>query len=336
MATQLIGAGGQTVQLKLTKFDKRLISRLRAETHFMKFGKKASVGRGQGKAISFRRMESIYAAGNAGSAAAGSAPSALTEGTPGAAIDATWSEIQATLSQYGQHILYSDLIDTQALDDWTGEATENLSEAMTDGLDLLTRDVLVAGTNRQYASIALTRGGASGVGSGMRLNLAELREAKRTLKRNNVKPVKGQDGKFVVLCHPDAMYDLESDSNITNIFQYSTSAKHNDELFEPSFKDLPLGFRLFESTNCRIFAAAGLSATDVYATHVLGDEAYGVVDYEALPARIIRKPLGSAGTSDPLNQVASIGWKAGHTAVILDQARQVVIEHSSSAASYGG
>jgi N4-gp56 family major capsid protein len=336
MATQLIGTGGQTVQLKLTKFDKRLISRLRAETNFNKFGRMASVGRNQGKAISFRRMESIYAAGLANSAAAGSAPTALTEGTFPAAIDATWTELQATLSQYGQVLLYSDLIDTQALDDWTGEATENLSETMKDALDLLTRDILVAGTNRQYASIALTRGGASGVGSGMRLNLAELRESKRTLKRNNVKPVRGQDGKYVVLCHPDSMFDLESDSNITNIFQYSTSSKHNDELFEPSYRDLPLGFRIFESTNCRIFAAAGLSSADVYQTHVLGDEAYGVVDYEALPARIIRKPRGSGGaTGDPLDQVASIGWKSAHTAVILDQARHVVIEHSAAAGAMG-
>src|SRR5215510_260714 len=217
MATQTIGVGGNTVQLKLTKFDKRLIGRLRGQTNFMQFATKASVGRSQGKAISFRRFESIYSAGNAGSAAAGSAPTALVEGTPPAAIDATVTEVQATVSQYGQVLLYSDVLDTQALDNWSMEQTDNLSEAMTDAFDLLTRDVLVAGTNRQYASIALTRGGASGVGSGMRLNLAELREAKRTLKRNNVKPVSGEDGKYVVLVHPDQMFDLESDSNITNI-----------------------------------------------------------------------------------------------------------------------
>lgn len=335
MATQLIGAGGATVQLKLTKFDKRLIGRLRAENHFNKFGQMASVGRGQGKSINFRRMESIYAAGVANSAAAGSAPTALTEGTPGAAIDATWSEVAATLSQYGQYVLYSDLLDTQALDDYSGEATDNLSEAMTDALDLLTRDILVAGTNVQYASIALTRGGASGVGSGMRLNLAELRESKRTLKNNNVKPIRKEGGKYVVITGPDSMYDLESDSNITNYFKDVTLKEANQELFNVSFKDLPLGFRIYETTNVRKFVDAGLSSADVHVTHVLGEGAYGVVDYEALPARIIRKPRGSAGTNDPLDQVASIGWKAGHAAVILDQARHVRIEHSASSDAFG-
>ena len=53
---------------------------------------------------------------------------------------------------------------------------------MTEALDLITRDVLVAGTTVQYAGTAGSRGG---VGSGMNLNLAEIREAKRVLARSN-------------------------------------------------------------------------------------------------------------------------------------------------------
>ena len=131
--------------------------------------------------------------------------------------------------------------------------------------------------------------------------------------------------------HPDIMYDLESDSNITTFFKDVVLQKANEELFSTSFKDLPLGFRLFETTNARIFASLGLSGGDVYQTHVLGQEAYGVIELEALSARIIRKARGSGGTSDPLVQIATIGWKAAHAAVILDQARHVVIEHITSA-----
>ena len=308
--------------------------RFRAETVFNQFGQKATVGRHQGKAISFRRNEIIYAAGNAGSLANASAPGALTEGTFPAAIDSTWSEVQATLSQYGQVILVSDLTEDQSLDDVAGEYTENLSEAMNDALDLLTRDILVAGTNRQYASIALTRGGASGVGSGMYLNLAELREAKRAFKRNNVPPPEGYGGNYPVIMHPDAMYDLEGDSNITNIFQYSNNDTRNSELFKTSFKDLPLGFRCFETTNARIFASLGLSGANVYQTHMLGKQGFGVISYESQPARIIKKARGSGGaTGDPLDQVASIGWKASHTAVILAQANNLVIEHATSSSN---
>lgn len=336
MATQLIGVGGLGVELKLRQFQKRLISRNRAKTYFMRFGAKDSIARRMGKAINYRRMDSIYPAGLANSLSAGSAPSALTEGTQPAAINPTFSEVAATASQYGQVILYSDLSEEQSVDDVMAESVKNLGESMNDALDLLTRDILVAGTNLQYAGVAVTLGGASGVASGMLLNLAELREAKRALSNNNVDGVSSEDGLYVVITNPNAGMDLESDSNITNIFMHSQQTKHNEELFKPHFRDLPLGFRLFITTNTRVFAGLGLSAMDVVSTHVLGNEAYAVIDLEAFPPQIIRKERGSGGaTGDPLNQIASVGWKASHTGVIFDQARQVQIRHGTSAMTMG-
>lgn len=331
MTVELIGVGGLSVELKLTAFEKRLLSRFRAETVFNRFGLQRSIPKRGGKAINFRRLETIYPAGNAGSGANASAPAALTEGTPPTAIQATWSEVQATISQYGQYLHISDLAEDQSIDDVVPEYVEAFAESMRDALDLVTRDVLVAGTNVQYADIATTRGGASGVGSGMYLDLAELREAKRTLKRNNAKPVRAQGNKYVVITHPDAMFDLEGDTNITNIWQYAGERGMDNQLFDVSFKDLPMGFRVFETTNTRIFASLGLSGADVYATLVFGEEWYGTVKLDAMPAKIIRKERGSSGAiGDPLDQVASVGWKAAHTAVILNQALGLRIEHVTS------
>ena len=42
----------------------------------------------------------------------------------------------------------------------------------------------------------------------------------------------------------------------------------------------------------------------------------------------IVKPLGSAGSSDPLDQRETSGWKASLTAVILNDAFMVRIEHA--------
>lgn len=214
MAYDQLGIGGLTKELQLATWEKRLLSRFRAETVYNRFGMQKGIPRQGGKTISFRRMEAIYSAGTAGSAAAGSAPAALTEGTPPAAINATWTEVLATVSQYGQVMIITDMLQLQALDDVTTESVENFSEAMTDALDLVTRDVLVAGTNVQYASTGGSRGGE---GSGMYLTLAELRSAKRTLLKNNARPVRAEGNKFVVITSPDALYDLEGDTNITNI-----------------------------------------------------------------------------------------------------------------------
>lgn len=331
MAYELLGAGGLTVQDQLTTYSKRLLSRFRAEAIFNQFGLQATIPRFGGRGVSFRGLTNIYPAGLAGSTAAGSAPSALTEGTPGASMDATWRQIIATVSQYGQYLIISDLAEEQSIDNVAPQYVEGLAESMVDALDLITRDVLVAGTNVSYASIAATRGGASGVGSGMYLSLVELRKAKRILKRNNAPGVRSQGGKYVVITHSDALYDLEGDSNITNIWQYAGErGEANNQLFDVSFKDLPMGFRLFETTNVRIFASLGLSGADVYATLVIGEEAYGTVKLDSLPARVITHDRGSSGIVDPLDQAASIGWKAAHTAVILNQANMVRIEHATS------
>jgi len=96
--TQQIGIGGMSAELQLNTFDKRLLSRFRAETVYNRFGMQRGIPMHGGKAISFRRLEAIYSTGLGNSAAAGSAPTALTEGTPPAAIDATWTQINLGLA----------------------------------------------------------------------------------------------------------------------------------------------------------------------------------------------------------------------------------------------
>lgn len=71
----------------------------------------------------------------------------------------------------------------------------------------------------------------------------------------------------------------------------------------------------------------------VHATLVFGADAYGVIDVSGSGAlQTIIKPVGSAGTADPLNQRATIGAKvAAYTATILNNLWLVRIEHAVSA-----
>lgn len=67
----------------------------------------------------------------------------------------------------------------------------------------------------------------------------------------------------------------------------------------------------------------------VYSTLVLGADAYGVSDPKG-NLENITKSLGSGGSADPLNQRATIGWKALHVAKILIDEYMVRIESVSS------
>ena len=62
---------------------------------------------------------------------------------------------------------------------------------------------------------------------------------------------------------------------------------------------------------------------------MLGAGAYGVTTITGGGLEHIVKALGSGGTSDPLNQRATCGWKATKTAERLVEQYMVRIEHSS-------
>jgi hypothetical protein len=49
-----------------------------------------------------------------------------------------------------------------------------------------------------------------------------------------------------------------------------------------------------------------------------------------MPARVYTKDFGSAGTADPLNQLATVGYKFAWAAVIVNQNNGIRIETESS------
>ena len=67
-----------------------------------------------------------------------------------------------------------------------------------------------------------------------------------------------------------------------------------------------LGIRFFVTSNARVFTTAGLSLSEVYATMLIGNEAYGVSELDAQNGRIFYKGVGSAGHVDPIDQLWSV------------------------------
>jgi N4-gp56 family major capsid protein len=76
---------------------------------------------------------------------------------------------------------------------------------------------------------------------------------------------------------------------------------------------------------------AGAYGTDVYATLIFGENAYGTTELANGGLEHIVKQLGSGGSSDPLNQRATVGWKATKVTVRLVEAFMIRIETAASA-----
>ena len=68
----------------------------------------------------------------------------------------------------------------------------------------------------------------------------------------------------------------------------------------------------------------------MYATLIFAADSFAVIPLAGAGMMTEVKPLGSAGTADPLNQRSTVGWKATTTTRILNDAWMIRIETGAS------
>ena len=89
------------------------------------------------------------------------------------------------------------------------------------------------------------------------------------------------------------------------------------------------GVRFFETSEAKIWEDEGESNVSVFSTLIIGENAYGTTKITGGGLENIIKQLGSAGTSDPLNQRATTGWKATKVTERLVEEYMIRIESCS-------
>ena len=295
-----------------TYYSDYLIDMAEPELVHQQFGQKHPIPKNGGKTIEFRKYSPL--------------PKALTPLTEGVTPDGqklNVSTITATISQYGGYVELSDVLLLTAIDNNLVQATELLGSQAGRTLDTVVRDIITAGTNVQYAegqvdSRAALKGGAAD--GNHYLTVDAVRRAVRYLKKMNAPKINGY---YVGIVHPDVSYDLMSDPKWVNVKSYSDP----DGIFEGEIGRIE-GVRFTESSEAKIFEGAGASGRDVYATMILGANAYGVTEVSGGGLEMIVKQLGAG--QDPLNQRATAGWKATMTAERLVEEYMVRIETAST------
>lgn len=290
-----------------TYYDKLLIKLTGPALVHDQFAQKRNIPKNGGKKIEFRKFDPLP-----------KALTPLTEGVTPKGKKMSVTDITAEVSQYGDYILLSDVIQMTSIDPIVVEATEEIAEQAGKTLDTVTREVINAGTNVQYAGGAAAR---SAITAANVLNVMEVMKAVTTLKGQNAKPV---GDSFVAVLHPYVALDLMRDEEYKEMFKY-TNAKPMYEGEIGKFSNV----RFVESTEAKIWNLAG-DGVSVFSTLVIGKNAYGTTEIEGGGLQHIVKPLGSSGAADPLNQRSTVGWKALKTAVMLVQQYMVRIESSAS------
>jgi N4-gp56 family major capsid protein len=251
------------------------------------------------------------------------ATTALTEGITPAGSQLSVTDITADVAQYGDFITVTDVLDFESEDPVLTEAAEILGDQAGGTLDVLTRNVLAAGTNVYYGGDATSRVTVAATTDLITTTL--INKAVRTLKnglaRKLTRMVDASTGyataplnaSFIGIVHPNVSYTLKDLTGFVKVENYA----NKNSVMEGEIGSYG-EVRFIESTNAKVFSGEGASGIDVYATLIFGSDAYGISRISGEAMKNIVKPLGSAGTADPLDQRATSGWKATFVAKILN------------------
>ena len=300
MNTQTTGTGTLSDEMK-TYYSDYLIDNAQPKLVHDQFGQKHPIPKNGGKTIEFRKFSPLP-----------KLLDPLTEGVTPDGQSLTVTKIEATVEQYGGYVTISDMLELTAIDNTLVQATKLLGNQAGATLDTITREVLNGGTNVVYAGGAASR---SALTAESKLTVDDIATAVLVLKEQNAEKI---GDSFVAIIHPAVAKDLRKDPEWKDVKNYDPSDWYAGEIGRIE------GVRFVETTEAKIFDGG------VYSTLILADNAYGTTDIEGGGLQHIVKQLGSAGTSDPLDQRATAGWKATKTAIRLVEQFMVRIESKAS------
>ena len=282
-----------------TFYDKALIEEASPNLIHDQFGQKRPIPKNGGKKIEFRKYASL--------------PKALTPLTEGVTPDGkklSVTAIEAEVSQYGDYVCLSDVLDLTAIDNNALEATRVIGRQAGLTLDTITRNVLQSGTNVYYCPPVSADGteGAqpedrSGLTADCKLTVNVVKRIASLMKAANAPKI---DGHYVCILHPYAAFDLMNDPKWEQMHQYCKP----EEMYEGEIGRIA-GVRFVESSEAAVYTGAENDCPEglaVFGCLFLADGAYGVTEVTGGGLQTIIKQLGSAGASDPLNQRSTVGY----------------------------
>ena len=313
--TTLLNAEGNSLSAEMkTFYDMTLIDEASAELVHDQFGQKRPIPANGGKTIEFRKFSSLP-----------KATTALTEGVTPNGNKLNVSSITATVSQYGDYIVQSDILELTALDNTILEATKLLGRQAGLTLDTVVRNVLIAGTNVNYCPKVAADGtetevtSRSALDATSKLTVKQIQKAVAKLRANNAKTINGD---YVAIIHPYVAYDLMRDPEWIEAHKYAKP----ENLYTGEIGKVA-GVRFVQTSEAAILDGG------VFCTLIIAEGAYGVTEITGGGLETIVKQKGSAGTGDPLNQRSSVGWKALKTAERLVENYMIRIESKSEFSS---
>ena len=232
---------------------------------------------------------------------------ALTEGVTPDGHTNVVKTVTAVPVQLGDYSIISDVLDVETLLPIIAAQGRELANNAGRLIDEFIQDTLAnSSIGVMYAGNATARAD---------LTAADTMDLDLILKACTYLSTQGQTGeRFKIIMHPNVFLDYAKSS--------STNTWLNKLIYE-DFKGVKDGFvtagvnyDIYVSANVKPFEVAGDTPFQVWPTYAFRDGAYGVGTLQNL--QTFYKPFGAAGTEDPLNQRATVGWKCMYGCAVLN------------------
>lgn len=310
MATTGTGTAGFENAIQIY-YIRRLLTRLEQATRLDQFGKKQELPKHEGNEVKWTRYNNFAAV-----------TAALTEGVSPTSQTLQSTQITAIPLQYGAFVEVTDFLIDEALDPVVENSVDVLAYQAALSMDTIIRNTLHANLTDQFAGVGPAEINITQTDV---LNADEIRKAVTTLKNADVQPM--ADGNFASVIHPSSGFDLLSDTQSNGWMELNKYTNINTALKNEVGK--LYGTRFVESSNIER-GANGAGGVFTYRNFMFGMECYGLVNLAGHNTKIIRKQLGSAGTADPLDQRATVGYKFSHVTKVLDDVRGIEMYAASA------
>lgn len=293
----------------VTYHQRKILPRAEVHLKWTKFAQKGKIPKKNGKVVQFRRYAPLAPAQQ------------LVEGVipPGQAMSQT--QVVATRKPYADFVEYTDEADDLTIDEIMSDAVEVIGEQVGLTQDNEARDVLALSTSVRRIGNHLLR---NEITSADKLTVDDLTLLHADMVSRGVRGFPEYGGAYVFVLDPYAKRALMKDQDF---YKFVTSAPSDPQRrAELNVLGTFMGFYFVETNNPIIFRGAGAAGIDVRCSVALGRDAYGISTWQ--DPKLIPKGFGSAGTADPVDQLATVGWKGAWVTVILEDLFLERIEHA--------
>lgn len=325
-------------------FEQTFLRNAKARCPYFMGTQKGSIAEHSGTStIKWRRIENLTPTTTALSELTGTA--SYMQGRDSEA--ASFSDVTATVGKYGQFYILNEEADLMNYNGQTAKLVETLSISAGRSLNQLQRNVI-----EDNATVVYANGGSdSAVNTGISVN--DVKNVINTINRNSgmtFTPMTTGSTNIATtpilpaywgVTHPDVAVDIAGLTGFTSVEKYAGQV----DTVMGEFGTLSVAgqaVRFVQSEDASIDTDVGAtggsgmrettnSKADLYHTVVYGMDAVGSVGFgeehtdgiyragdNLSCVELILKEKGSGGTSDPLNEISTLGWKSWHSGAILN------------------